>query len=74
MDDDAHGVRVDAFEPRRWANYFEVGYNAYEVVLHFGQFYAHNGDVQWHTRIVTHPAYAAHLAPPQGRAPAPSAP
>jgi hypothetical protein len=48
-------------EQRRWANYFEVGYNAYEVVLRFGQFYAQNGEVQWHTRIVTHPAYAREL-------------
>lgn len=56
--DEAQIARGDATEARRWANYFEVGYNAYEVVLHFGQFYAHNGEVQWHTRIVTHPAYA----------------
>src|SRR6476646_9083259 len=56
--DDARNARGNALEARRWANYFEVGYNAYEVVLHFGQFYVHNGEVHWHTRIVTHPVYA----------------
>src|SRR5215208_1125230 len=62
MDADEHREdRADAPGERRWANYFEVGYNALEVLLKFGQFYAHNGKVQWHTEIVTHPAYAGEL-------------
>ena len=42
----------------RYANYFNAGHNAFEVILEFAQFY--EGDVQprVHTRIVTSPAYA----------------
>lgn len=41
----------------RYANYFKIGYNAFEFVLDFGQLY--NGDerAQFHTRIITSPAY-----------------
>ncbi len=42
----------------RYANYFNVGHNAFEVVLDFGQFYEGNTQPQMHTRIVTSPAYA----------------
>lgn len=42
----------------RYANCFNAGHNAFEVILEFAQFY--EGDVQprVHTRIVTSPAYA----------------
>jgi len=43
----------------RYANYFKAGYNAFEVVLDFGQFYEGNAEPRMHTRIVTSPAYAA---------------
>lgn len=42
----------------RYANYFNVGHNAFEVVLAFGQFYEGNVKPQLHTKIVTSPAYA----------------
>ncbi len=45
----------------RYANYFNVGHNAFEVVLVFGQFYEGNSKPQLHTRIVTGPAYAKKL-------------
>jgi hypothetical protein len=45
----------------RYANYFKVGHNAYEVVLEFGQFYEGNAQPNMHTRIVTSPAYAMTL-------------
>jgi hypothetical protein len=45
----------------RYANYFTVGHNAFEVVLVFGQFYEDNIQPQFHTRIVTGPAYAKTL-------------
>ena len=45
----------------RYANYFEVGYNAFEFLLKFGQFYPENGKPQLHTRIVTSPTYAKAL-------------
>lgn len=41
----------------RYANYFEVGYNAFEFILDFGQLYAAGEKPKIHTRIVTSPAY-----------------
>ena len=45
----------------RYANYFKVGYNAFEFVLEFGQ--SQEGVMQEsiHSRIVTAPAYAKAL-------------
>lgn len=41
----------------RYANFFQVGHNAFEFVLEFGQ--ANLPDRgRYHTRIVTSPAYA----------------
>lgn len=45
----------------RYANYFEVGYNAFEVILDFGQLYSDTGKAQVHTRIITSPRYAKDL-------------
>jgi len=42
----------------KYANYFKVGHNALEFVIHFGQFYSDNGEAHVHTRIVTNPTYA----------------
>lgn len=42
----------------KYVNYFEVGHNAFEFVLDFGQCYVGNQEPQLHTRIVTSPAYA----------------
>jgi len=42
----------------RYANYFEVGHNAFEFVLDFGQFFPSMGMPQFHTRIITSPAHA----------------
>ena len=42
----------------RYVNYFEVGHNAFEFILDFGQSYLGNQEAQLHTRIVTSPAYA----------------
>ena len=45
-----------------YANYFEIGHNAFEFVLDFGQCYNANDEkVQLHTRIVTSPFYAEAL-------------
>lgn len=46
----------------RYANNFQVGHNAFEFLLDFGQFYLENTEVQFHTRIVTGPAYAKALS------------
>lgn len=41
-----------------YANYFKVGYNAFEVVFDFGQWGSDTGEESIHTRIVTAPVYA----------------
>lgn len=40
-----------------YANYFEVGYTAFEIVIDFGQRYG-RAKPPCHTRIVTSPVYA----------------
>jgi hypothetical protein len=45
----------------RYANYFKVGYNAFELIIDFGQCYADNDEAQLHTRIITNPKYGKEL-------------
>ena len=45
----------------RYANYFEVGYNALEFVVNFGQVYEPGSEGRVHTRIITSPVYAKAL-------------
>ncbi|MCZ7627040.1 MAG: DUF3467 domain-containing protein [Candidatus Methylomirabilis sp.] len=45
----------------RYANYFTVGYNAFEFLLDFGQFYPEGKEARLHTRIITNPIYAKTL-------------
>ena len=45
----------------RYANYFQVGHNAFEVIVEFGQHYEGSSQPQMHTRIVAAPAYAKAL-------------
>jgi Protein of unknown function (DUF3467) len=45
----------------RYANFFKVGYNAFEFLLAFGQSYADNEQEQVHTRLVMSPGYAKEL-------------
>jgi hypothetical protein len=47
----------------RYANYFEIGHNAFEFLLDFGQQYADRSApetrrVELHTRIIAGPVYA----------------
>lgn len=44
-----------------YANYFEVGHNAVEFLIDFGQLYADKPAARFHTRIVTSPTYAEEL-------------
>jgi hypothetical protein len=46
----------------RYANYFEIGHNAFEFLLDFGQLYFEAPEGRMHTRIVTSPLYAKQLA------------
>ncbi|MBZ0170223.1 hypothetical protein MELA_00254 [Candidatus Methylomirabilis lanthanidiphila] len=45
----------------RYANYFKVGYNAFEFLLDFGQFYPEGKEARSYTRIITSPIYAKAL-------------
>ena len=42
----------------RYANSIQVGHNALEFVLDFGQLSPETEEVQFHTRIITAPGYA----------------
>ena len=44
----------------KYANYFQIGENALEFVIEFGQAYADEPE-QIHTRIITSPVYAVQL-------------
>ena len=46
----------------RYVNYFEIGHNAFEFLLDFGQFYDGEAEASLHTRIVTSPVYAKRLS------------
>jgi len=45
----------------RYANYFKVGYNEFEFIVDFGQFFQQEGEPVVHTRIITSPVYAKAL-------------
>ena len=45
----------------RYANCFKIGYNAFELIIDFGQCYAENEGEQLHTRIITNPKYGQQL-------------
>lgn len=45
----------------RYANYFKIGYNAFEFLLDFGQFYPESKEARLHTRIIITPSYAKAL-------------
>lgn len=46
----------------RYANYFEVGHNAFEFIFDFGQYHPEDEGARMHSRIVTGPVYAKLLA------------
>jgi hypothetical protein len=45
----------------RYVNYFEIGHNAFEFLLHFGQLYCKESEARMHTRIITSPFFAKKL-------------
>ena len=45
----------------RYANYFQIGHNAFEFLLDFGQCYAESPRARFHTRIITSPMSAKSL-------------
>ena len=42
----------------KYANYFAVGYNAYEFIFDFGQCYSDNEEAELSLRVVTSPFHA----------------
>jgi hypothetical protein len=42
----------------RYANYLKIGRNAFEFLFDFGQSHREGREPQFHTRIITSPAYA----------------
>lgn len=58
MDPEFEASRKSARLEGKYANYFEVGHNAYEFVIDFGQYYSENEEAELCTRIITSPAYA----------------
>lgn len=57
----AHEVQGGDEPEARYANYFHVGHNAFEVVLEFGQYHEGVNRPRMHTRIIAAPAYAKAL-------------
>jgi hypothetical protein len=45
----------------RYANAFQVGHNAFEFLLDFGQVAPESEQIHFYTRIITSPAYAKAL-------------
>jgi Protein of unknown function (DUF3467) len=58
MRDDQEKPQAVTRPEGRYANYFEVGHNAFEFLLDFGQFYPGNEEPLMHTRVITSPTYA----------------
>jgi len=62
MNDVDEGPQHEAHDLEgRYANFFQVGYNAFEFVLDYGQNYDDGKKSQFHTRIITGPIYAKTL-------------
>jgi hypothetical protein len=58
MSDQYKGSGAPGPREGRYANYFEVGHNAFEFVVDFAQLYMDGEKPRFHTRIITGPAYA----------------
>jgi flagellum-specific peptidoglycan hydrolase FlgJ len=46
---------------RKYANYFQAGFNEFEFVIDFGEFYADQAEPVLHTGFITSPEYAQRL-------------
>jgi len=56
-----HGSTQGGGIEGKYANYFQVGHNAFEFLLDFGQVYSDGKQEHFHSRIVTSPSYAKEL-------------
>src|SRR5688572_12299878 len=55
---DKQSSRARAELEGRYTNYFQVGHNAFEFLMEFGQLYSDGEGQHIHTRLVTNPTYA----------------
>jgi len=46
----------------KYANYFEIGHNAFEILIDFGQYYSGTEEAEHCVRIITSPIYAKALS------------
>lgn len=53
MDSESRSDKLEG----RYANYFKIGHNAFELIIDCGQCYADNEEPHIHTRIITSPGY-----------------
>ena len=65
--DDPGGMNRGRYLEGRYANYFEVGHNAFEFVLDCGQIYDPDGLPRFHTRLVIIPTHMVELLGLLGR-------
>jgi hypothetical protein len=61
MAQDTAADKIEQLREGRYANHFHIGYNAFEMILQFGQFYEGNAQAFMHTMIITSPVYAENL-------------
>jgi hypothetical protein len=61
MERDEQPDQLSTSPSGRYANSFNVGYNAFEFLLDCGQYFPDQGQQTPHTRIITSPVYALAL-------------
>jgi len=61
MDHERKSCQTSNPPEARYANYFKIGHNAFELIIDCGQCYAENEEPQLHTRIITSPAFGKEL-------------
>jgi hypothetical protein len=61
MDHESDQKTVSSAREGRYTNCFQIGHNAFEFLLDFGQSYADGESDMLHTRLVTNPVFAVRL-------------
>ena len=56
-----HAMQAAGDIEGRYANYFQIGQNAIEFIIEFGQMYESEASPLIHTRIITTPGYVKEL-------------
>ena len=62
MTRNSRGPKTECPPEARYVNYFEVGHNAFEFIVHLGQYHPEHAAAQFHLRVVTGPIYAKLLS------------